>query len=127
MRFASVARWAVFLTVLGWAGYTTVDAGWTYFAIQELVDSVLRETSMRYRTALSTGTQTDEVAAHIRSAIALNAQHDGLSVRDADVQAAASAATVSATVRWGHPILSLGSRDILVIPLTVQGSFVATP
>ena len=98
MRLSTLIRWAIFLAVLVWAGYTVAGAGWTYYAIQENVDKVLREASSRYRTALQTGTQTDSMARDVRGAIALNARRDGLAVQEADIQVSASGAAISATV-----------------------------
>ena len=127
MRLSTLIRWVIFLAVLGWAGYTVAGAGWTYYAIQENVDKVLREASGRYRTALQTGTQTDTMARDIRGAIALNARRDGLAVQEADIQVSASGATISATVQWSYPVIRYGGSDLLVIPMSLHRSSVATP
>jgi hypothetical protein len=113
--------------VLGWGGYTAAGAGWTYFTTQELVDQVLREASNRYRTSLSTTGQSDAVASYVRTTLLVSARRDGLLVQDSDVQVQATAAQVSATVRWSHPILSLRGQDLLVVPMTVQRSLATTP
>ena len=127
MRLSTFVRWVVVLALLGWAGYTVAGAGWTYWAVQESVDKVLGEAFSRHRAALATGTQTDVMGRDVRGAIALNARRDGLSVQDGDIQVSANAAGISATVRWSYPVISFGGSDILVVPMSIQRSFVATP
>jgi hypothetical protein len=127
MRIWSLARWVIVLALIGWSGYTLAGAGWTYFATQELVDQVLREASSRYRTAIATGSEMDGVVNHVRNSIILNARRDGLLLQEGDVQVLANSAGISATVRWPHPILTYGTDDLLVVPMSIRRSYVVAP
>ena len=127
MRLSTLVRWVVFLAVLGWAGYTVAGAGWTYFAVQENVDKVLRDSFARYRAALATGTQTDTMARDVRGAIVLNARRDGVSVQEADIRVSANSAGIAVTVQWSYPVISFRGSEILVVPMSIQRSFVGTP
>jgi hypothetical protein len=127
MRISTLIRWLIVLVVLGWAGYTVAGAGWTYLAIGEMVDKTLREASARNRNAFVTGTVTDSVIRDVRSSIVLAARHDGLPVEDGNVQVAATSAGIAATVSWSYPVITFGGSDILIVPMSVQRSFVPTP
>ena len=127
MRFSSVARWIIVLGALGWCGYTTAGAGWSYFSTQEVVDKVLLEATNRYRSSLNTDAAPTSVTTYVRSAIVANARRDGLPIQEADVQVWASPMGISATVRWTYPIISQGGQDLLVVPMSVQRSMAPTP
>lgn len=127
MRFSSLARWIIVLGVLGWCGYTTAGAGWSYFSTQEVVDKVLLEATNRYRSTLSTGVSAASVTTYVRSAIVANARRDGLPIQEADVQVSAGPMGIAATVRWSYPIIRQGGQDLLVVPMSVQRSIGPTP
>ena len=127
MRLSSLARWIVVLGLLGWCGYTTAGAGWTYFATQEIVDKALLDAANRYRGAMSTATSTGALTGYVRNSIVLNARRDGLTVQESDVQVSASPVGISATVRWAYPIVTHGGQNLLVVPMSIQRSIVPTP
>ncbi len=127
MRFSSVARWIIVLGILGWCGYTTAGAGWSYFSTQEVVDKVLVEASNRYRSALNSEAATSGVTAYVRTAIVTIARRDGLPIQESDVHVSASSKGISATVRWSYPIITQGGQDLLVVPMSIQRSIVPTP
>ncbi len=128
MRFSTFARWIIVLGVLGWAGYTVAGAGWSYLAIQEIVDKALREASSRHRIAFATGSQTsvDALDALVRDSILLDARHGGFPLQKEDVSVSANSVGMSAAVHWTYPLISYQGRDMLVIPLSLQRSFVPT-
>ena len=127
MRFSSVARWLIVLGILGWCGYTTAGAGWSYFSTQEIVDKVLVEASNRYRSALNSGSATSGVTSYVRNAIVSSARRDGMAIQESDVQVSASAVGITATVRWSYPIVTQGGQDLLVVPMSIHRSVVPTP
>lgn len=129
MRLRRVILWVLFLGALGWVGQTVATAGWSYFAVQEVVDKALREASARYRSALTAGTQRalDELMADVRKSILSAARREDLSVQEGSVSVAATSAGISATVRWSYPVVTYAGRDILVVPMSIQRSSLPPP
>ena len=127
MKLGTLLRWIVGLGALGWAGYVVAGAGWSYFTTQEIVDQVLRDVFSRNRSARSVGTQTVAVAEYVRTAIALGAQREGMSVQESDVTVSVNSSRVSAVVHWPYPIITYRGNDILVIPMSIERSIVAPP
>ncbi len=129
MRFRTFIWWVIFVAALGWIGYTVASAGWTYYATQELVDRVLRESSGRHRNAFATGTQTalDALTTEVRNSIVVASRRELFPVQDEDVSVSANSAGISATVKWSYPVVSYGGRDVLVVPMSVQRSLVPSP
>jgi hypothetical protein len=129
MRFSTFARWVIVLGVLAWAGYTVAAAGWNYLTTQEIVDKALREASGRHRAAFAIGSQiaVDALDTHVRNAILLDARHGGIPLDAEDVSVSANSAGISATVHWSFPVITYRGQNILVVPLSLQRSFVATP
>ena len=122
-----VARWVIVLGAVGWACYAFGEATWTYFATQEIVDSVLREAARRYHDSLSTGSQPDALAGYVRSSIVATARRDGFALQDTDVQASVGSGGISASVHWGHPLIRYNGADLLVVPMSIERSFSAPP
>lgn len=129
MRFSTFARWVIVLGVLVWAGYTVAAASWNYLTTQEIVDKALREASGRHRAAFAIGSQiaVDALDTHVRNSILLDARHGGIPLQQEDVSVSANSAGLSATVHWSFPVITYQGRDIVVVPLSMQRSFVATP
>jgi hypothetical protein len=124
MRLRTLVRWAVFLAVVLWIGYTVAGAGWSYYTVQELVDRSLREASDRHRAAFAAGTQraVDTLVESLRSSILLEAARDGVPLDESDVDVSANVVGYAATVRWSYPVLRIGRAELLVIPLSVNRS-----
>jgi hypothetical protein len=129
MRLRTFIRLVVLLGVLGWILYTGANAGWSYFATQEIVDRALRESAGRHRTALATGTQTslDALAGDVHGGIVLASRRDGFPILDRDVVVSATSAGISAVVNWSYPVITFEGREILVVPMTIRRSFVPPP
>ncbi len=127
MRFSTFARWVIVLGVLVWAGYTVATAGWNYLTTQEIVDKALRQAAEQHRAAFAVGSQiaVDALDARVRNAILLDAQRGGIPLDEDGVSVSANSAGISATVRWSFPVITYQSRNILVVPLSMQRSFVA--
>ncbi|HXJ84438.1 MAG TPA: hypothetical protein VMS64_37845 [Candidatus Methylomirabilis sp.] len=124
MRFGTLIRWVVFLAVLAWAGYTAIGLGLSYFSVQEMIDTALREASAKHRAAFAAGSQVsvDTLLESVRAAILLAALHDGLRIDRENVSVSANQAGLSATVHWSVPIVSYQGTDAVVVPLLVQRS-----
>jgi hypothetical protein len=122
-------RWIVFLGALGWIGYNGMLAGWSYFTTQEIVDRVVRESLVRHRTALTSGTERafGDVVTDIRASILRAARSDGIVMEEGDVQVSANPALVYTTVKWSYPLITYGGRDVLALPLSLQRSFTPPP
>jgi hypothetical protein len=127
MKLGTLVRWIIGLGALGWAGYVVAGAGWSYFTTQEIVDQVLRDVFSRNRSARGAGTQPVAVADYVRTAIALGAQREGMSVQESDVTVSVNSTRVSAVVHWPYPVISYRGNDILVIPMSIERSIVAPP
>jgi hypothetical protein len=126
MRLAILVRWAVFLAVLGWIGYSVVGAGLSYFAVQEILDGALRDGASRQR-AVARGGQAGDIAGYIKSSIVLAAMRDGMAIQPSDVEISTGSGQISARLRWSHPVLSFGDREILVVPMSVRRSLMVAP
>jgi hypothetical protein len=129
MRLLTLVRWVIVLGILAWAGYTVAGAGWNYLTAQEIVDKALREASGRHRAAFAIGSQlaVDALDTHVRNSILLDARHGGIPLQEEDVTVSANSAGISATVHWSFPVIAYQGRNILVVPLSIQRSFVASP
>ena len=129
MRLGSLLRWLIFLAVLGRAGYTVASIGWSYYSTQEIVDKALHDASARHRAEFLVGNQVavDALARTVRSAIVLEALHEGLRLAEGDVDVVANQAGLSATVRWSHPIVTYGDADLLIVPLSMHRSLLVAP
>jgi len=129
MRFRTFIRLVVFLGALGWIGYTGANAGWSYFATQEIIDRALRESFGRHRSALASGTQTglDALAGDVLNGIVLASRRDGFPIQDRDVSVSATSAGISAVVNWSYPVITFEGREILVVPMTIRRSFAPPP
>ena len=125
MRLGSLIRWLAFLVLICWAGYTLAGAGFSYYSAQEIVDKALRDAAARHRAAFLTGSQmaVEALAGSVRSAIILNALHDGMRLDEGDVSVAARATDLSATVRWAYPIITYGGREVLVVPMSIRRTY----
>jgi hypothetical protein len=129
MKLGTWARWAVFLVVLGWIGYTVAGMGWSYFTVQELVDTALRDASDRHRAAFAAGSQiaVDSLTSSVRSGILLGALHEGIGIDAGDVGVSANSVGLSAVVRWNYPVVRYGRDEVLVVPMSVSRSLAVAP
>src|SRR2546427_8128339 len=129
MRLRTFIVWGIVLTALWWGGSTLATAGWSYFATQEMVDKVLREAAARHRSARAGGTQRalDELAGDVRASILLAARRESRPIEKRNVTASATSTGVSASVGWSHPVITYGGDDLVVLPMSVQRSFVLPP
>ena len=113
------------VAAIAWTGYVATEAGWRHYATQDAVDAVLREAATQYRIPLATESFTDTMRADVCDRVARGAGRDGLLVQASDVAVSARAGAISATVHYSYPVIRLGGKDILVVPLSVQRSTVA--
>ncbi len=129
MRVRTFSTWIVFLAAFGWLGYTVAFAGWNYYSTQALVDRVLWESTGRYKNALAMGTPTalDKLIADVRISVVVAARHEGLPIREEHVGVSANSAGILVTARWSYPVISYEGNDLLVIPISVQRTFVPPP
>lgn len=129
MRVRTLVRLVVGLGLLGWILYTAANAGWSYFATQEVIDRALRESFGRHRGAFTAGTQTalDALTLDARGAIVLGSRRDGFPIQDGSVSVSANSEGMSAVVSFSYPVVTFESREILVIPMTIRRSFVPPP
>jgi len=127
MRFASLFRWAVVLSALGWAGYTITDAGSTYFMMDGILDKALYETSTRYRAALANGTPPEAMAKQLRTTIAAAARHEGIPVDPGNIVVLANSTGISASMQVAFPVVRYRDSELLVLPLSVRRSVIPTP
>jgi hypothetical protein len=127
MRLRTVVRGLLILAVLVWLGYAVAGIGWSYWVTQEVVDKTLRDGTARYRRTTASGGPTEGLASYLRASIAMAARHEGLAIHEQDIEVSSDPARVSATVHWSHPVFSYGGRDILVIPMSLERSFVSPP
>lgn len=129
MRVLTLARWVIVLGILAWAAYSVAGAGWNYLSTQEIVDKNLREASGRHRAAFAVGSQlaVEALDTHVRSSILLDARHSGIPLQEEDVSVSANSAGISATVHWSFPVITYRGRNVLVVPLSIQRSFIAPP
>ena len=106
------------------AGYTAIGLGLSYFSVQEMIDTALREASPKHRAAFAMGSQAsiDSLLESIRASILLAALHDGLRIDRENVNVSANQAGLSATVHWSVPIVSLTSPVI-----DISGSLGVSP
>jgi hypothetical protein len=105
---------------LGWAGYIAAQAGLTYFATRDAVDSAVREAATRYRRHLTAGVFTDTMLAEVRDSVARVAERGGLPVQARDVTVTANGSGIWATVHCAYPIFKHQGTDFLVVPLSVS-------
>ena len=125
MRLATLVRWIVVLAALGWIGYGVAGAGLSYLAVQDILDDALRHAARQQTTGR--GGQTGDVLGRIRTAVVLAAGREGIVVQPSDVEVSTGPGQISAGLRWSHPVLSVGDREILVIPMSVHRSLAAAP
>ena len=129
MRFRTFVRLVIGLGLVGWITYTGANAGWSYFATQEVIDRALRESFARHRNAFVSGTQSslDALTLDAHSAILLASRREGFPVRDGNVSVSANSEGISAVVSLSYPVVTFEGRDILVIPMTIRRLFVPPP
>lgn len=129
MRVRTFVTWLVFLAAFGWVAYTVAFAGWNYFSTQAMIDKVLWEATGRYKIALAMGTPAalDKLVAEVRSSIVYAARREGLPIQEENVSVSVNSAGILVTARWFYPIIRYEGRELLVVPISAQRSFVPPP
>jgi len=126
MRLRTLVTWVVILAAFGWAAYTVAFAGWNYYLTQATIDQVLWEATGRYKAALATGTPAalDKLIADVRASVVYAARREGLPVQGDNVTVSVNSAGILVSARWPYSVVRYQGRDLLVIPISVQRSFV---
>jgi hypothetical protein len=129
MRLRTFVLSVVFLAAFGWVAYTVALVAWNYYETQALIDKVLWEESGKYKTARATGTADalDKLTRSVRSSVLLAARREGFPVSENDVDVSINSAGIGVAARWSYPVLSYRDNAILVVPISVQRSLVASP
>jgi hypothetical protein len=120
-RLVALAFWGM---LLGLGSYSLIGAALHYFEMQELVDAALQETSQKRRVVTSMQRPIDsrEMAQEVRVGILERARRSGLVLEDDHVIVTPSDQGVTVAVMWAEPALSVVSRGILTIPMSIERS-----
>ena len=124
MRLRRLVLSVLVLGLVIWGGYTSVSAGWSHLATQDMVDKVLGEAADSQRMAVAAGTQDalDRWVAGLRASLLLAARRSALPLDEENISILLGSTAFRVTVKWSYPVVTWGGENVLVIPLSVHRS-----